>query len=300
MRPDGLGGVIAPLATPFDAVTGELAPVPLRQAARALLAAGLDGFVSAGSTGEGELLDEQEKVQLVEWLRDVVPEDKWLIAGAGAESTRAAIRAAQAAGSAGADAVLVRPPSYFSSLLSPSAVAYHYARVADASPVPVVIYNIPKFAHVTIQDGVLRAVADHENIVGFKDSSGDLKNFAAFRAAAPRFTALMGSGHLFYPALELGAAGGILAVACFAAETCAQLFRAFREEDRQRSGHLQERLVPIARDVVGALGPAGTKAAMELVGLPCGPVRAPLVGLDARQLARVRDLLSAAGLAAAA
>ena len=300
MRPDGLGGVIAPLATPFDAVTGELAPVPLRQAARALLAAGLDGFVSAGSTGEGELLDEGEKVQLVEWLRDVVPEDKWLIAGAGAESTRAAIRASRAAGSAGADAVLVRPPSYFGSLLSASAVAYHYASVADASPVPVIIYNIPKFAHVMIQDVVLRAVADHENIIGFKDSSGDLKNFAAFRAAAPRLTALMGSGHLFYPALELGAAGGILALACFAAETCAQLFRAFREEYRQRAGHLQERLVPIARDIVGALGPAGIKAAMELVGLPCGPVRAPLVGLDARQLARVRDVLSAAGLAAAA
>jgi 4-hydroxy-2-oxoglutarate aldolase len=300
VRPGGLGGVIAPLATPFDAVTGDLAPVPLRQAARALLAAGLDGLVAAGSTGEGELLDEREKVQLVEWLRDVVPEDRWLIAGAGAESTRAATRASQAAAAAGADAVLVRAPSYFSSLLSPAALAYHYASVADASPVPVIVYNMPKYAHVVLQDGVLRAVADHQNIIGFKDSSGDLKVFAAFKAAAPRFAALMGSGHLFYPALEMGAAGGILAVACFAADSCVRLYRAFREEDRRSAGHLQELLVPIARDVVGALGPAGIKAAMELVGLPCGPVRAPLVGLDARQLARVRDLLSAAGLAAAA
>jgi 4-hydroxy-2-oxoglutarate aldolase len=300
VRPGGLGGVLAPLATPFDAVTGDLEPVLLRQAARALLAAGLDGLVSSGSTGEGELLDEREKVQLVEWLRDVVPQERWLIAGTGAESTRATARASQAAGAAGADAVLVRPPSYFSPLLPPAALAYHYAKVADASPVPVIVYNIPKFAHVMLQDAVLRAVADHENIIGFKESSGDLKVFAAFKAAAPRLTALMGSGHLLYPALEMGAAGGILAVACFAPETCAELYRAFREEDRQSAGHLQERLVPLARDIVGALGPAGIKAAMELVGMPCGPVRPPLVGLDARQLARVRDLLTVAGLAAAA
>jgi 4-hydroxy-2-oxoglutarate aldolase len=291
--------VLAPLATPFDAEY-ELAPVLLRQAARDLLAAGLDGVVVAGSTGEGELLDEGERVRLVEWLRDVVPDDRWLICGTGAESTRAAIRMAQAAGAAGADAVLVRPPSYFGSLLTPAAFAWHYAAVADASPVPVIVYNIPKYAHVMLQDTVLRAVADHERIIGFKDSSGDLKVFAAYKAAAPRAAALMGSGHLFYPALEMGAAGGILAVACFAAETCAALLRAFRAEDRPTAGRLQERLVPLARDIVGAFGPAGIKAAMDAVGLPCGPVRPPLVGLDARQLARVRDLLADAGLASAA
>jgi dihydrodipicolinate synthase/N-acetylneuraminate lyase len=89
-------------------------------------------------------------------------------------------------------------------------------------------------------------------------------------------------------------------VACFAAETCAALLRAFRAEDRPTAGRLQERLVPLARDIVGAFGPAGIKAAMDAVGLPCGPVRPPLVGLDARQLARVRDLLADAGLASAA
>jgi 4-hydroxy-2-oxoglutarate aldolase len=300
VRPGGLGGVLAPVCTPFDAETGDVAPVLLRSATRALLDAGLDGIVVAGSTGEGELLDESEKVRLVEYLRDVVPDDRWLVCGTGAESTRAALRAAQAAGAAGADAVLVRPPSYFGGIVPAAAFAYHYARIADESPVPVIIYNIPRYAHVALSDTVLRAVADHERILGFKESSGDLKVFSAFRAAAPRLTALMGAGHLFYPALEMGAAGGILAMATFAAEPCVRLYRAFRDEDRPTAGALQERLSPLAREIVGGLGPAGIKAAMEVVGLPCGPVRPPLLDVDARARARIVDLLTAAGLKAAA
>jgi len=300
VRPAGLHGVIAPIPTPLDAETGDLAPVVLRHVTRALLEAGLDGIAVAGSTGEGELLDEAEKVQAVEYLRDVVPDDRWLIAGTGAESTRAALRQAQAAAAAGADAVLVRPPAYFGSILPPAAFAYHYARIADESPVPVIIYNIPKYTNVALSDAVLRAVADHERIIGFKDSSGDLKNFSAFRAAAPRLAALMGGGHLFYPALEMGASGAVLAIACFAAAQCAQLYRAYREDDRQQAGALQERLTPLARNIVGTYGPAGIKAAMEVIGLPCGPVRAPLVDLDARARARVIDALTAAGLKAAA
>lgn len=300
MRPGGLSGVIVPIPTPFDAESGEAAPVVLRRVARTLMAAGLDGIAVAGSTGEGELLDERERIQMVEWLRDVVADECILLAGTGAESTRAAVRAAKDAGAAGADAVLVRPPAYFGSLLSPTAFAAHYARLADESPVPVVVYNIPRYTHVALQDSVLRTLAEHENVVGFKDSSGDLKVFSAFHAAAPRLAPLMGSGHLFYPALELGAAGGILAMACFAAESCVSLYKAFRNGDRDLAGAMQERLLPLAREIVGALGPAGIKTAMEIIGLDCGPVRPPLTNLDARTRARVAELLSAAGLKAAA
>ena len=159
-----------------------------------------------------------------------------------------------------------------------------------------IVYNIPKYTHVMLQDSVLRAVADHERVVGFKDSSGDLKVLASFRAAAPRLASLVGSGSLFYSALELGAAGGILAVACFAPEPCAALFTAFHAGDRETAGALQERLKPLARDIVGAMGPAGIKAAMDLVGLPAGPVRPPLAALDARQQSKVAECLADAGL----
>jgi 4-hydroxy-2-oxoglutarate aldolase len=300
MRPAALAGVLAPLTTPFDAATGDVAPVPLRQEARDLIAAGLDGVVVAGSTGEAPLLDDGELVRAVGWLRDAVPEDRWLVAGTGTESTRAASRLARDAAAAGADAVLVRPPAYYASLLAPAVLADHFRRVADASPVPVLVYNIPKYTNVMLQDATLRALADHERIAGFKDSSGDLKVFAGFRSALPRAAALVGSGAQLYPALELGAAGGVLGVACVAPALCARLYAAYRAGDLAEAGALQERLVPLHKEIVGALGPAGIKAAMELVGLPGGPVRAPLVPLDAKQRARVAELLTAAGLAAAA
>ncbi len=300
MTPGALHGVLVPLTTPFDAVTGDVAPVELRALARELLARGVDGLVVAGTTGEGPLLDDGERTHLVEWLREVVPEDRWLIAGTGAESTRATVRATELAGAAGADAVLVRPPAYFGGALSPAALADHYVRVADASPVPVLVYNIPKHTHVLLHESVLRALAEHERVIGFKDSSGDLKVLAGYRAAAPRLKALVGSGALFYPALELGADGGVLAVAAFAAERCVALYRAFRAADRRAAGAEQERLTPLARAIVGELGIPGVKAALDLVGLPGGPVRPPLAALDERHRSRVAALLADAGLRAAA
>jgi len=298
--PESLHGVLVPVTTPFDPVTGDVAPVALRALARDLLRAGVEGIVVAGTTGEGPLLDDAERARLVEWLRDVVPEDRWLISGTGAESTRATVQASEAAAAAGADAVLVRPPAYFGPSLAPAALTEHYLRVADASPVPVLVYNMPKYTHVMLQDGVIRALADHERVIGFKESSGDLKVMANYRAAAPRLRALVGAGTQFYPALELGADGGVLAVACFAAERCVALYRAFRAEDRRAAGALQEQLNPLAREIVGELGVPGVKAAMDAVGLAGGPVRGPLAPLDARQLRRVADLLATAGLKAAA
>lgn len=300
MRPEGLHGIIAPVPTPFDPVTGDPAPVALRQMARALIGAGLDGICTAGSTGEGELLEGRERVQLVEWMRDVVPDTVWLIAGTGAESTRGAVQAARDAGAAGADAVLVRPPAYYGGVLPPQAFADHYARLADESPVPLIVYNIPKYTHVMLHDSVLRAVGDHANVIGFKDSSGDLKVLAGYRAAAPRLAALVGSGAHVYPALEMGAAGGVLAVACFAPEVCVKLYASFRAGERDLAGALQERLNPLAQGIVGAFGPAGIKAAMDAVGLPGGPPRAPLPALDAQKKARIAELVAAAGLRAAA
>jgi 4-hydroxy-2-oxoglutarate aldolase len=300
VKAGGLGGVLAPLTTPFDEQTGDVAPVALRQVARALLDSGLDGLATSGSTGEGELLADEERVRVVEWLRDVVPADRWLIAGAGAESTRAAIRSGREAAAAGADALLVRPPAYYGSLLSPAALSGHYARLADESPVPVIVYNIPRYTHVMLHEGVIRTLAEHPRVLGFKESSGDLKVLAAYRDAAPGLTALVGAGHLFYAGLELGASGGILAMACFAAAACVRLLEAFRAGDKVLAGSLQERLSAPAREIVGGMGPAGIKAAMECVGLFGGPVRAPLGAADARQRARIAELLGGAGLLAAA
>jgi 4-hydroxy-2-oxoglutarate aldolase len=290
-----LAGVLAPLTTPFDDATGEVAPAHLRHNVTRLFAAGLDGVVVAGSTGESALLDPDEQRRMVGWVREVLPDGRWLLAGTGGESTRQAVALTRAAADEGADAVLVRPPSYYAAAVTPATLADYFRAVADASPVPLLVYNIPKYTHVSIAPGLLERLADHTNIVGVKDSSGDAKNLAAYRDAAPRWSVLVGSASLLYQALELGCEGGILAAACFAAELCARVLTAFRAGDRAAAGRLQERLGALDKEVVGRLGPAGVKAAMDAVGggLYGGPVRAPLAPVAPADRERVAKLVAA-------
>jgi 4-hydroxy-2-oxoglutarate aldolase len=287
-----LAGVFAPIPTPFDSATGDVAPVHLRHNVVRLLEAGLDGIVVGGSTGEAALLESEEQRRVVAWVRDALPDRSWLLAGTGAESTRQAVALTRAAAVEGADAVLVRPPSYFAALISAASLADYYRAVADASSVPVLIYNIPKYTHLPLAAGLLQQLASHPNIVGVKDSSGDAKTLAAYRDAASDWSVFVGSGSLLYAALELGCDGGILGVACFAPATCADLLAAFRTGDRPRAGQLQERLGPLDKEVVGKLGPAGVKAAMDAVGLYGGPVRPPLAPVAPAERERVAKLVS--------
>jgi len=286
------GGVLAPITTPFDSATGDVRPGALRQNITRLLGEGLDGIVVAGSTGEAPLLDADEQRRLVACARDAVPRDRLLFAGTGAESTREAVARSRAAAAAGADAVLVRPPGYFASALTEAALVAYYRGVADACPVPVLLYNIPKYTHVAIGPAVLGQLAAHPNIVGVKDSSGDLKNVSAYRVTVPDWSVFVGSGSLLYAALELGCDGGILALACFAARRCADVYAAFRAGDRARAEALQQPLIPLNKTIVSELGAAGVKAAMDAVGLAGGPVRAPLPALAPADRERVARLLT--------
>ncbi len=288
-----LAGVFAPITTPFDAASGDVAAAELRENVARYAADGLDGVLVAGSTGEAPLLDPDEQQRAIGWAREGLGDGPWLLAGTGSESTRQTIALTRAAAAAGADAVLVRPPGYFSAAHSAASLVGHFRAVADASPVPVLIYNIPKYTHLPLAAGVLAQLAGHARIVGAKDSSGDLKNLAAYREAVPKWSLLVGSGSLLYPALELGCEGGVVAVSCFAARLCVDLVAAFRAGDRATAGALQERLVPLDKEIVGKLGPAGVKAAMDAVGggLHGGPVRPPLAPLSAADRARVATLV---------
>jgi 4-hydroxy-2-oxoglutarate aldolase len=296
-----LGGVLGPVVTTFDDATEELAAVPFRANLRAHLDAGLSGIVVAGSTGEAALLEEHERHRLLEWARAVVPDEKWLIAGAGAESTRLTIRRATEAAECGADAILVVAPHYYGAQMTPEALATHFRRVADESPIPVILYNIPKYVHFALAPGLVQELAAHGNVVGIKDSSGDLAQLGAYlNAQSERFTVLTGSGAGLYPSLEMGARGGILAVALFAAPVSVALCRAFANGDVAAAGRAQERLLPLARTIVGELGVAGVKTAMDLVGLTGGRVRSPLLPLRPGARERVSELLRTAGLSRAA
>ncbi len=285
---------MVPLTTPFDAATGDVAPVLLRNNGRALLDAGVNGLVAAGSTGEAALLSDQEYRQVIAWLRDIVPDDRWLIAGAGRESTRATVAACGAAAEEGADAAMVRPPAYYGPSLPLAALLEHFRRVADASPIPVLLYNIPKYTHVTLPDTLLAGLSEHPNIIGAKDSSGDLRLFAAYRDAAPKWALLVGSGSRYYAALELGASGGVLAAACYAAPIAVRVGQAFAEGDRAAAGAAQEVLTPLSKEVVEKFGVPGVKAAMDAAGLAGGPVRPPLMDLGDPDRSRIAALVTGA------
>jgi len=285
-----LAGVFAPITTPFDVASGDIAPQSLKDNVARYFADGLDGVVVAGSTGEAPLLDADEHRRAVGWTREATPQGKWLIAGTGAESTRQAIALTRGAAAEGADAVLVRPPSYFPAVAA-RALANYYRAVADASPVPVLLYNIPKYTHVQLPPELLQELSTHPRVVGVKDSSGDLTNLAAYREAAPDWAVFVGSGSLLLGALELECDGGIMAAACFAARLCADLLVAYRSGDRAAALALQDRIGPLDKAIVGKLGPAGVKAAMDAVGLYGGPPRPPLAPLSEDDRERVALLV---------
>lgn len=291
-------GVFAPATTPFDPVTGDGDLVHLRANVRAWMRAPLAGVVLFGSTGEGPLLDEDEKARLTAGVRDVVDGGRLLLAGTGAESTRATIRATKAVADEGADAVLVQPPAYYRPLLTPEALRDHYLAVADASPVPVLLYQVPpRFSGMELPPGLVGELAKHPNVAGIKDSSGELKVLGPLvDACGGKAAVLAGSGAVFYGALETGAVGGILAVALLAPAECAALHRAFAEERFGDAGRLQEKVAPLHKTIVGELGIPGVKAALEMLGLHGGVPRAPIKPLREKDREKVRQALAAAGL----
>lgn len=286
-----LAGVFPPIPTPFDAATGEFAPAPLQQNIRRLLDEHVHGIVVSGTTGEAAMLEADEQRRVVAAASEATSEQAWLIVGTGSESTRQTIALTKAAAAEGADAVLVRAPSYFSAATTPASLAAHFRAVADASPVPVIIYNIPKYTHLALEPALLQQLAGHERIVGVKDSSGDLKSLAAYRAAVPQWSVLAGSASLLYAGLELGCQGGVIGVACYAPKLCVQLMAEFAKGDRAAAGRIQERITPLDKEIVGKLGPAGVKAAMDAVGLYGGPPRPPLAPLSPADRERVGALV---------
>ena len=279
-------GVFPPVATPFDS-SGRVDPAALRRNVTRSLEGGVAGIVALGSNGEAPLLDEAESDAVIACVRESVPAGNLVIAGTGRESTVATIAASRRAASLGADAVLVRTPSYFKPRMTREAFGSHYRAVADAVDVPVLLYNYPAVTGVTFAPDTIADLAAHPNIAGIKETSTDAAQIGAYidAAAGQRFEVLAGSAPAFYAALCLGASGAILAAACVVPRACVALFEAFRRGDRDRARDLQRRILPIAHAVTGGYGVPGLKLALDLTGYVGGSPRQPLLpaGNDARQ-----------------
>lgn len=291
-----LGGLMVPAVSCFSA-NGDLDRQAFQYNLDAHLADGVDGVLVAGSSGESALLDDEDRRQLLTWARERVPADKWLLAGVGSESTRQTIARAHDAKAAGATAALVISPHYFLKRMTEAALLAHFRAVADASPLPVLLYNMPAYAHVVLSPALVHELAQHQNVIGMKDSAGNLPMLAHYlEAQSPSFRVLTGSGATVVPALKAGASGAILAIALYAGRTVRQMVDAFHAGDHDLAAALQVRLGPIATDIAGAMGPAGIKAAMDMVGLKGGAPRRPLLPVVGDELETVRARLGTAGL----
>src|SRR6202795_2799017 len=180
-----LHGIFAPLTTPFDS-DGNVALVQVRDNVARYNKTSLAGYVPNGSTSESVLLLWEEVYKVWEAVRDAAAPGKILIAGTGAEATAETIEHTNRAARIGYAVALVRTPSFYKPVMNEEALAEHYLRVADAARIPIMVYSVPIFTHVTVEASLVARVAKHPNIIGLKDSSGDLKGVAAIIAAAPK------------------------------------------------------------------------------------------------------------------
>jgi 4-hydroxy-2-oxoglutarate aldolase len=287
-----LSGVFPPIATPFDE-RGELDRGALHANIVRWIGTGVRGIVALGSNGEAPLLDEQESDAVIAVARGSVPRDRLLIAGTGRESTRATMAASRRAADLGADAVLVRTPSYFKPRMTGEAFVAHYTAVADASGVPVLLYNYPAVTGLTLTPDTVATLARHPNIAGIKETSTDAAQIAAYVDAArgQAFTVLAGSAPAFYAALCLGAGGAILAAACIVPRACVALYDAFQRGAHDEARELQRRILPIAAAVTSGFGVPGLKAALDLTGYAGGSPRAPLGPASEEAIASLRTTL---------
>jgi 4-hydroxy-2-oxoglutarate aldolase len=270
-----LSGIYPPICTPFKG--DEVDYRSLAHNVKRWMGTGLRGLLALGSNGEAASIDEDEAERIVSTVREDVPRDRVLLVGTGRQSTRAAIAATKRAAKAGADAVLVLTPFYFKAQMTHDALVDHYRAVADASPVPVLLYNFTAVTGLNMTPETVAALSAHPNIVGLKDSNGDIGQVAGVVARVPpAFTVLVGSAATLYPAMVVGAAGGIVAVANVVPDVCVKLYDLVRAGRHDEARVLQRRLTPLTHAVTAGYSIAGLKVAMELAGYVGGDVRRPL------------------------
>jgi 4-hydroxy-2-oxoglutarate aldolase len=291
MKP--FAGVYTPIVTPFrdDDTVDEAG---LRGNVRRWMTSTLTGIVVLGSNGEAPQLDDDEADRVVAVVREEVPRDRPFIVGTGRESTRATISATARAARLGADAVLVRTPAFFKTQMTAEVFVRHYTAVADASPVPVLLYNVTMFTGVNLPVDAVATLAAHPNIVGMKESGSDLAQIADLVARTPdTFTVLAGSATTYFHALCAGCDGGILALASIFPDECVRLQALVRDHQIEEARALQQRLTPIARTIGTAHGVPALKAALDLLGYTGGSPRPPLGRAPAQVVDTLRTQLHA-------
>lgn len=291
-----LSGIFPPLPTPFTP-DGAIDFDGLRANLDHLAGEPLSGFVAGGSNGEFSSLTVDERVRVVAAVREAVGPERLVLAGAGQESTAATIALTREMATAGADAALVVTPGYFKARMTSEALVAHFQAVADASPLPVVLYSVPANTGVDLPTDAVARLSEHGNILGLKDSGGDITKFGRMALECqPGFQLLAGSGGFLLASLAVGGVGGIMALANIAARPLRAVFDRYHAGDLDGARAAQLPLIPANTAVTARYGVAGLKSALEMQGRVGGAPRQPLLPLTPTERDDLRRVLTRAGL----
>lgn len=291
-----LEGVIPPVATPFKS-NGEIDFSAFEKNLNKWVENGVNGILAFGSNGETVHLTNEEKVELIKKSSEVLPDDKLLIAGSGGLTPEETIELTNSSAKEGADVALVITPYFYSSNMTEKALIKYYEEVAAKSEMPIMLYNVPKYTGIKIPLDVIAELSKNENIIGMKDSSGDITYLAQImEVSAEDFDPLVGTANAFYPALTLGVQGGILALANIAPAECVEVLNLVKENKLVEARKLYTKLIPTNKAVTAKFGIPGLKAAMDKLGYYGGKPRKPLIPLEEKEEKELFNILEKADL----
>ncbi len=292
---DRLRGILLPFTTSFEA-SGDLDLDGLAANIQKWNKTAIAGYVALGSTGERVNLDEREYLQVIETTRKTLASEKVFVVGAGQQSTRGTVNEIKrVAATVSVDAFLVITPHFYRPSITQQSLITHYQNIADASPVPLILYSMPALTGIKIEPETAARLSEHENIIGIKDSSADLDGLReTIKLVGRDFAVLTGNGTVLNQALSAGACGGILAVGCVAPELCIAIASAVNSGDAATAAMLQAKLTPLAEAVTIRFGIGGLKSALDMRGYVGGAVRAPLRAPDDGAREEIRRCLAEA------
>ena len=290
-----LHGIFPPIPTPF--IKDDVAYDELAANIGKWSKTGLKGLVAMGSNGEYVYLSAEEKRTFVAKVVELTPDPMQVIAGTGCESTKETIDLTRDCADIGAQAALVVSPHYYSGRMNESALHAYFTTVADHSPIPILLYNVPKFTHINMTAGLVAQLSRHPNIAGIKDSTGNVIQLGEIANQVDAdFNLLVGTAGALFGALTLGCVGGVLALANVAPQICVRIYQLVQEGNFEEAKKLQLKMIPVNQAVTATYGVPGLKAAMDMLGYFGGDPRPPLLPSSEKEKSEIRKILIKADL----
>lgn len=282
-------GIIPPHITPFTK-NGDIDEAGLRRNVDFWIEAGVNGLATCASNGEAVYMNSEERKQVLTAVIDQANGRVPVIAGTGAPSTRDAISQTREAKDLGVDAALVVTPYFFTP--KQEEILGYYQDIAEAVDIPIILYNVPKFTGVNMEPSVVARLAEYDNVVGVKDSSGDMRQMQfLLNLAGDRISVLSGVGNLIFPNLVSGGQGGIVAVANVVPSTCVEIYEKFIKGDLKGAREAQAEIVALNDFLTRQHGVPAVKAAMNLLGQRGGYPRRPLLPISEKVMEELKSIL---------